>query len=297
MFSEHPEMINFFQIVFGSAITGYPPEQIFFLIGHGGSNGKSKCLLQPIMAALGDYASPVAPEVVIDSKGKSNAGGPTPHLVALRGLRMGMVSELDERSPLAEAQVKAQTGGDRIAAKPLYSKEYIYFTPIHTLFVPSNHRPLLSGDDAALWRRLVFILFLISFTDNPTGPHERLIDRDRPEKIMHELPEILAWMVEGCLHWQAAERKIELPPLVAEYTNEARVEEDIIGSWLEKRCLADPEGELIFKDAYLNFSEWYQEMIGHRTPSQKWFGKHLALKTEKRRRKSGPVYIGYQLKW
>ena len=155
----------------------------------------------------------------------------------------------------------------------------------------------MSGDDTALWRRLVFVPFMISFVDNPKTFYERLLDNDRPGKIRQELPEILAWMVEGCLRWQAAGRKIEPPPLVLDYTNDARVEEDIIGSWLEKCCIAEPAGELIFKEAYVSFSEWYQEMIGHKTPSQKWFGKHLALKTEKRRKTSGPVYVGYRLRW
>lgn len=296
MFPENPEMIDFLQIIFGSALSGYAPDKIFFLIGPGGSNGKSSCLMRPIVNALGDYAGPVAPEVVIDLGGRRNPGGPAAHLMSLRGLRLALVSELEERAVLATAQVKAHTGGDYIAARGLNQNDYVKFSPTHTLFVPSNHPPRMSGDDPALWRRLVSIPFTISFVDRPEKPHERPIDRERPAKIMKELPEILSWAVHGCLRWQAAGRKIELPALVKNFTANIRQDEDPVGSWLDDCCDEDPDGNLLFRAAYESFEGWFESNIGRSVPSRKWFGQHLALRAEKYRTGRGVLYRGFALK-
>jgi hypothetical protein len=95
---------------------------------------------------------------------------------------------------LAEALVKQLTGGDRVAARPLY-REYFEFTPSFKLWLACNHRPVIRGTDIAVWRRIRLIPF-----DVTIPPAEQ--DRRLAERLRGELPGILAWALAGCLAWR-----------------------------------------------------------------------------------------------
>ncbi|MCK5682027.1 hypothetical protein KAI46_14575 [bacterium] len=296
MFPENPEIIDLLQIIFGSAITGLPAEFLAFFIGDG-SNGKTRCVINPIRQAFGDYVTTVEPEVIIATGAKATPGGPSPHIAKLKDVRLGFISEFSEHDTLADKLVKAQTGEERMSGKASYAKTYTEFDPSHTLVITSNRIPKMPGDDDALWQRLIFIDFRIKFVDDPQASHERQKDRSRPSQIMKELPAILAWMVAGCLRWQAAGRKVDVPDCVRLNTEALRAEEDILGAWLLDCCVSDTAGILVFRIAYNSFDCWFRDNIGDNTPSKKWFGRHLKLKCKKKHTRTGPEYLGYRLRF
>jgi putative DNA primase/helicase len=95
--------------------------------------------------------------------------------------------------------------------------------------------PSASADDGAFWRRARRIVF-----DMVVPEDQR--DRDLPEKL--KAPEVrsavLAWLVEGCVKWQASPTLRE-PSAVLDATAEYREDNDPITDWLSEQCLLGPQ--------------------------------------------------------
>ena len=135
-----------------------------------------------------------------DSGRTSAPGAAAPHLHALRGARLGWVSETGDGAKLNSAQVKLLTGGGSISSRPLYGMPTV-FKPSYLLFLLTNHKPQAPDDDA-LSRRLRLIPFERQFVEKPTRPTERKIDIHLDEKLSAESSDILTWLVCGFMKWQ-----------------------------------------------------------------------------------------------
>jgi phage/plasmid-associated DNA primase len=79
-------------------------------------------------------------------------------------------TETDEGVWLAEATMKAFTGGDEISARGLYENLFT-FRPTHSLLVATNYRPRVRCTDHAIWRRIAVVPFGVKV------PPERQVDR------------------------------------------------------------------------------------------------------------------------
>ena len=76
-----------------------------------------------------------------------------------------------------------------MAARFLYPERF-EFQPEFKLVLLTNHKPLIYGQDVAIWRRIRLVPFTVEI-----GKEER--DPDMAEKLKKELPGILAWAVRG----------------------------------------------------------------------------------------------------
>jgi phage/plasmid-associated DNA primase len=96
--------------------------------------------------------------------------------------------------------------------------------------MPTNHRPIVKGDDHAIWRRLLPVPFTRNFD------HDLAItkDPDRAEKLAAEARGILAWCVRGAV----AYRKEGLRPPVAvrNARDDYQSDMDLLGEWLDECC-------------------------------------------------------------
>lgn len=184
------EMIGFLQRAMGYALTGSAKEQCLFLLYGVGANGKST-FLNVIGELAGDYGAntPAESLMVQQNSGVRN------DIARLRGVRFVTAIETEDGQRLAESLVKSLTGGDTISARFLYG-EFFDFTPQFKLFLAANHKPVIKGDDYAIWRRVRLVPFEVTV---PEGEQ----DRDLPEKLRAELPGILNWAIEGCHEWIA----------------------------------------------------------------------------------------------
>ncbi|MCW3678891.1 DNA primase, partial [Burkholderia cenocepacia] len=97
-----------------------------------------------------------------------------------------------------EGLIKAMTGGDPIPARGLWSKTTIEVVPTWVAFMPTNHKPIVKGDDHAIWRRLMLVPFERNFDKDATIKK----DPSRAERLAAELPGVLAWCVRGALAYQ-----------------------------------------------------------------------------------------------
>ncbi|MGH2899552.1 MAG: DNA primase family protein, partial [Solirubrobacteraceae bacterium] len=152
------ELIAFFHRWVGYNLTGDTREHVLIVLHGAGCNGKST-IVEVVKQLAGDLAVTAAFDTFSRTRG---GGGPRNDLARLAGARIVVASESGEGRRLDEATVKEVTGGDTIAARFLYG-EHFEFAPAFKLWLVTNHRPRIDGDDDAIWRRLRLIPFNVSF--------------------------------------------------------------------------------------------------------------------------------------
>lgn len=252
-------MIDFLQRAVGYSLTGDTREQVLFILYGSGANGKST-LLETLAGMLGDYANATPPETLL-----TRAKGAIPNDVArLRGARLVTAVEAEEGARLAESLVKQMTGGDTLTARFMRA-EWFEFRPEFKLFLATNHKPVIRGADAAIWRRIRLVPFEVSFP-------EELQDRDLAAKLRGELPGILAWAVWGCLAWQRA--GLGVPDKVRAATADYRTEMDALSLFLEDCCLVKPTASAKAAALYSAYESWCQA-YGENRMEKRTFGRRL----------------------
>lgn len=215
------ELIGFLQRLIGYSLTGSVREQMIFFLYGSGANGKS-VFLRTILAMLGrDYAKQAAPDVLIESRDRH----PT-EVADLAGVRFVASIEVSEGKRLAENLVKQMTGGDPMKAR-LMRQDFFQFDPQFKICLAANHKPVVKGTDFAIWRRIKLIPFEVTIPEAEQ-------DKTLGDKLLAELPGILAWAVRGCLAWQR--EGLGIPPAVVDATAAYRAESDELAPFLEECC-------------------------------------------------------------
>jgi putative DNA primase/helicase len=64
-------------------------------------------------------------------------------------------------------------------------------------------------------------------------------DCELADKLKAEWPEILAWIIDGCLEWQ--KKGLSPPKLVREATEAYLLAEDTLAAWIDEKCERDPK--------------------------------------------------------
>jgi putative DNA primase/helicase len=103
-------------------------------------------------------------------------------------------------------------------------EDFWTFEPTHKIVVSGNHKPIITGTDDGIWRRIRFVPWLV------TIPVEER-DRDLKQKLAKELPGILAWAVRGCLEWQRV--GLADPQTVTKATSDFRAASDALTEFFE----------------------------------------------------------------
>lgn len=228
------DMIGFFQRLVGYSLLGKPDEDVLAIPYGSGSNGKST-VLGAIRDALGEHAKMASADTFLSSGAAGgNAGAAREDVLRLRGARFVYVSEPDEGSELREGLIKSMTGGEPLPARGLYSKTTVEVAPTWVAFMPTNHRPIVKGDDHAIWRRLLPVPFTRNFDQDLTLTK----DPDRAEKLAAEAAGILAWCVRGALAYQ--KDGLQPPAAVRKARDDYKSDMDLLGEWLDECCEVGP---------------------------------------------------------
>jgi putative DNA primase/helicase len=202
-----PELVAYVRRVVGYSLTGSVAEQALFFAHGAGANGKTT-MLRTVQRILGDCATQASTDVVTAADARPTG------IARLQGARMVVASELDDGRRLAEATVKALTGGDRQTAR-MMRQDFFEFDPTWTFWLSANHRPIIKGTDQGIWRRVKLIPF------NVIIPPDQQ-DRDLGAKLEAEAPGILNWALSGCLDWQVTAWPTLPPSEPPSPTTEAR---------------------------------------------------------------------------
>lgn len=294
---DDPEMAAFLQRVFGYGITGLSREHVFLVLYGRGRNGKS-VMVEIIQHVLGvangaaALAAPIQSEMLLDQGKNRNASGPTPDIMALRGLRIAVASETDEGQKFSSSRVKWFSGGDTLTGRSPYDKRLISFPPTHLLCLLTNNKPHAPANDFPFWERLLLVDFPLSFVDRaPQNENERPMDKGLKDRLLQELPGILAWLVRGCLAWQ--QQGLDPPVKVRDAIAAYRRDEDLLADFIEDACELhpdDPEQRTSATTLYDAFCHWFRENVSaKKTIAQKRFSK-LVQERFRRDRKGGTYY-------
>jgi putative DNA primase/helicase len=251
-----PAVRAFLQRAIGYSLTGLTKEQVLFILWGSGANGKTT-FMETMLSLVGEYATRTPSETFL---ARRNTGIPN-DLARLRGARFIAAVEMEEGRQLAEVRVKELTGGDTVSARWLYG-EWFDFKPAGKFWIGTNHKPVVSGTDHAIWRRLR----LIPFTETIA---EEACDRELPKKLQAELTGILTWAVEGCLAWQ--QEGLNPPGVVLLATNRYRDEQDVLGTFIDECCTT---GESLWV-ASSDLLQAYEQWSGDHSMSQRKFAAHL----------------------
>jgi putative DNA primase/helicase len=243
------EMIAFLQRLMGLLLTGDNRDQLFVILHGTGENGKSTWL-EIVRALLGQEYSRVIPSHVLMAH--KSEGGASPEISRLKGARLVTSVEPEKGQKLAEAFVKAQSGGDMMTGRSLY-KDYIEFVATHKIILATNHRPRITGTDHAIWRRIVPVPFEVSFKGRA--------DLTMGATLKTELSGILNWALAGTRAWLA--EGLQVPEKIALYAKEYRETEDRMSgsfdAFMAARGVFKPSASVIARDVYPAYLAWCLE--------------------------------------
>jgi P4 family phage/plasmid primase-like protien len=280
-FGGDTELIDYVQRLCGYALVGVIRDHIMPIAYGKGSNGKST-ILGTLLETFGpDYAMKCPPDMLMAKKNDSH---PTERTDLFRK-RLVVAIESDTGRRLNETMVKELTGGDRIRARRMREDNW-EFKPTHTLMMATNHKPTIRGSDLGIWRRLK----LIPFTVSVEGAKD---DKSMPEKLLKELPGILAWCVRGCLKWQ--EKGLDEPEKVKEATKQYRLEQDVLASFLEEHTLQGPNYRVKCGELYARYKQ-EAEKGNEDVLSLTAFGESMRERGFETKRSNGKWYLGVALR-
>jgi P4 family phage/plasmid primase-like protien len=143
-------------------------------------------------------------------------------------------------------------------------KDFFTFRPQFKLTIVGNHSPRLSNPDDAMRRRFN----ILGFNIKPDKP-----DLQLEEKLKAEHGRILTWAIGGCLDWQ--KQGLVRPVAVKEATSEYFTGEDLMGQWIEERCIAEA-GQLGTPVTLFNDWRKYAEEHGEAAGTSIGFGKKMS---------------------
>jgi len=288
--SGNQKLVQFVQRIFGYALIGEVRQSLLVVLAGQGRNGKSM-IVEIMSEILGPLAGAIRSEMLLDQFRTASSAGPTPDIMALRGLRLAFASETDDGCRISPSRVKWLTGNDKLTGRNPHDKYEVQFKPTHTLFLLTNHKPHAPVDDFAFWERVVLVPFELSFVDRtPRADNERRADPDLPVKLRAELPGILAWLVKGCLHYQR--EGLNPPPIVKDATAEYQRDEDLIADFLEDCCIIGPDYTAGATALYQSFEAWWQTNVSKRAPKQKRFGSLMKKRFKKEKLSGIYRYLG-----
>jgi putative DNA primase/helicase len=257
-FRTNPDVIEFLQRFLGYCLTDEVGEEVFLLFLGFGSNGKS-VLCNVIRHLWGDYAIKAAPSLL--SRDVSR-GGPSPEIVALKGIRAAVVTELPAAGAMSENTVKEMVSREALTGRGLYEGLTTFF-PTHKIIASSNHRPNIRGTEDGIWRRIISIPFNEKFDSSSGG----IANLDRV--LRDEASGIFNWVVEGLRLYR--QKGLTLPPSLVEEKIQFREESNLVGNFLDTACRRDSGLKVRSQHLYDAFTH-FCELEGLRCPySQKIF--------------------------
>lgn len=273
------EALDWFQLWLGQALTGHTVDRLLLLTG-GGSNGKT-VLMGAAFRVLGGgtggggYAAKVPNALLL--KGKQQ-GGATPEKMTLRGTRLAYMEETPEEGYLDANVAKEIIDAEVIEGRHLY-KDTVEWTPTHTVFLNTNHPPIVTSTDDATWRRLCRLDFPLRFR-KPHEPLERDTDRHGDPKLKAAMGKreaqeaFLAWMVAGAHRWYQEGHGPD--PVVAEAAlGRWREACDDVLRFISSEMRVDQGGWVVSSELYEGYKAWALAN-GQRAMSAKEWGKRLA---------------------
>jgi putative DNA primase/helicase len=183
----------------------------------------------------------------------------------MAGARYISINELQAGSRLDEQVVKQLAGRELISARFLY-KESFEFSPTFTAWIRTNHKPIITGEDDGIWRRLVILPFLRQFKNNEKDP-------TLEEKLMGECDGILMWMLKGTQDYRQI--GLRLSPTIRREGAQYRKDSDLLGEFIQDKLTVDPNARIEKSNLFSIWKSWC-EVNGCKHGISKTFTQRMA---------------------
>lgn len=247
---ETKELIDTIQMALGESLTGRTNKEHLYIMYGTGSNGKST-FIQVVNDVFGDYGTVMNSDMLMQSQTASSQSNEFA-LSALLGARMVSTSETAEGKKLDEVQIKKMLSGEQITAQIKYGNQF-KFRPKFSPWMSTNNRPIIRATDFGTWRRIIYIPFLNTFTDDKK-------DVDMPKKLAREMDKILGWMIKGAVKIHTEFKDILPKPRCLEIAlADYKKELDVICAFLADRCIISQDGEVGATKLYQTYKEWCKD--------------------------------------
>lgn len=279
------DALDWLHLRIGQAATGYSPDDGKLLLLTGGGNNGKTVIMGAVFRALGGgekgsgYAKKVPNTLLL--KGKA-LGGPTPEKMTLRGTRLAYMEETPEEGYLDANVVKEIMDAEIIEGRNLF-KNITEWIPTHSIFLNTNHAPVVTDTGDGTWRRLLRVDFPLRYrlngdpielpTDRPgiPGLKEAMARQDVQESV-------LAWVVAGAMRWYAAGKTLHNPagdpPSVVASVRKWREDSDDVLRFIHDRLVVDAARWVSSDMLYVTFRDWAQAN-GHKPMSSRELAKRL----------------------
>jgi putative DNA primase/helicase len=145
-------------------------------------------------------------------------------------------------------------------------QDFFEFVATHTLFLATNHRPVIRGSDHGIWRRILLWPFNVTLAQAEQDPDLLL-------KLTAELEGILSWAVKG--YRKYIEKGLSPPNEVRVATADYRCEMDLIMRFINSSCEVDPQMRIQSSELYCMYRE-FCEKTGERPISQTSFSLRVS---------------------
>lgn len=268
-------LAEYLQRIVGFCLTGRTDDQSLYILYGDGNNGKG-AFCRTLLKMLGSYGAAINQSLLMETKHKEHQT----QFATLYGRRCVITQETDQGCKLNESQVKSLTGSDPINCRRMREDEWV-FEPTHKVLLATNNLPTIRGTDNGIWRRVKLIPFVAKVTPDPK----------LEPAMVKELPGILNWALEG-FRKVVQEGGFPMPKEVEVAKAEYKADMDIIGQFVEDRCILDPELKTKNEDLFAALKQ-YCEAQGQFVPSIKRMAIDLHrlgvknLRTESFRYKEG----------
>ncbi|MBL8828896.1 MAG: hypothetical protein JNM18_18090 [Planctomycetaceae bacterium] len=279
IFDGDTELVSYVQRLVGYTLTGCQREHLLPICHGNGCNGKS-IFLNTLMEVIGEaYAMKADRSLLMASRTDQH---PT-NIASLYGKRLAAAIETESGRRLNESLVKELTGGDVLTARRM-REDFWSFKPTHTIWLATNHRPVIRGDDNGIWRRLRLIPFNVNFLGRE--------DRQLAETLRGEAAGILAWATFGAYSYLAS--GLNDPAAVLAATKDYRDEQDTLGQFIAERCVTSTTATVRATELYHAYTNWCST-TGEQPQKQRAFGTAMTERGFERQKIGTVSYSGIQL--
>ena len=248
IFGGDQELIRFVKQAVGFSLSGLCDLQALIFCFGSGANGKST-FFRVLKEMLGDYYQGIQVETFL-SKAFQSSSEPY-ELARVKGARMVVSDEVPEGRKLNESLVKNLTGGDQIHARNPYEKPFS-FDPTHTLWMFGNHKPVITGTDCGIWRRIKLVPFEVTISEEQKRPQDEMM-----KEFKEEISGILNWALEGWKDYR--ENGLQVPSAVNNATLEYKSESDTLAAFISEKCIENAVAKVHTNTLFQSFKEWAKE--------------------------------------
>ena len=168
------------------------------------------------------------------------------------------------------------------------NQEQFSCVPTFKLFMDSNYKPVVKGQDGGIWNRLKCIPF-----DLQLGEAE--MDRGLRDKLEPEAPGILNWLLDGLMTWH--ESGLAAPAEVLAATDDYKKEMDLLGHFLAE-CVdtgADPDQEQAAHPLFVAYRDLLKSSGEWPMPERRFAQAMRERGYHPRKTNKGNVYLGLRL--